>query len=266
MVHAKKMGSARAFAARSVAAALLLAVAAGATVAVAPARAGSLLAVRADPAVVRPGEALTLHGRSGESRDGYRYHRATVAVMRPGVDCPAVVPDVTRDPAVIGSYTGWTIGSEDQPSPARTTLTRPSAVGVARICTYLVVSTPGASGGDAVPGPQTSVRVAADPRGWSMVVAVISPELRVRNGSTVARVTCSAAHHQRCGGPLRLRYRGRTIASGPVAVAPGRDRDVRLRLNPAGRRAVARGRSLRVVVELRPARGVVVKRHLTLRR
>lgn len=256
----------RAIRERRTAPALLLAIAVAAAVPVDPARAGSLLSVRADPGVVRPGEPLTLYGRSGESRDGYRYHRATVAVMRPGEDCPAAVPDVSRDPAVIGGYAGWSIGTEDQPAPARTTLTRPSAVGTARICTYLVVSTPGASGGDAVPGPQTSVRVAADPRGWSMVVAVISPELRVRNGSTVARVTCSSAHHQRCGGSLRLRHRGRVIASGGVAVAPGRDRDVRLRLNAAGRRAVARGRSLRVVVELRPARGIVIKRSLTLRR
>jgi hypothetical protein len=233
----------------------------------APAAAGELLSIRVSPKVVSVGDSLTVTGRAGPSRDIFEYHAASIFVVRPGVACPRRTL-MFDDYVVLGSEFYWSFSFAEQPRPIRVLIERPSAVGIANVCTY--VRGENLEGGmtvDPPPGPTATVRIAASPRAWERVVRVRSTELQRRTGSVPVRVACDVdAPPPACTGTVRLRG-GRTIlGQRDFSIAPGRTGTVAVALTTKGDAIVGRRGQQQVSLDLIPARGVLVTRRVPLRR
>jgi hypothetical protein len=69
------------------------------------------------------------------------------------------------------------------------------------------------------------------------------------DGTVGVRVRCTPGGAE-CRGRMRVRFRGRTLASGTLAVAAGRTATTRVRLSRTGRRLLRSRRRMRVQVEV----------------
>ncbi|HST38657.1 MAG TPA: hypothetical protein VLK58_04075 [Conexibacter sp.] len=221
----------------------------------APAVADVPVSISSSPKVVKVNQSVTVTARARPIRDIYRDHAVSVFVLRPGVACP-VDPPLHDDWTVLGSVFYWSFLADVQPRPTKVLIERPSAVGVAEICTYVRGDSGTGLTVDAPAGPGATVRIAASPRAWDAIVRVVSTRLQERDGRVPVRVACAEDAPPPCSGRVRLRS-GRTIlGEREFRIAPGRTLAVSV--------AIERRPSRQLSVDLIPARGVVVTRRVPL--
>jgi hypothetical protein len=242
---------------RSAVAALLGAsVLAVALLPVAAALADVPVSISSSPKVVKVNQTVIVTARTRPTSGVIRDHAVSVFVLRPGVACPKLVP-LHDDWIVLGSVYYWSLLADERPRPAKILIERPSAVGVAQICTYVRGEYEGGLTADAPAGPSTTVRIAASPRAWEAIVRVVSTQLQERDGRVPVRVACAADAPPPCSGRVRLRSGRAVLGQRDFRIAPGRTLSVSV---PVDRRP-----SRQLSVDLIPARGVVVTRRVPLR-
>jgi hypothetical protein len=214
------------------------------------------VSISSSPKVVKVDQTVTVTARTRATSGIFRDHAVSVYVLRPGVACPKLVP-LHDDWIVLGSVYYWSLRAGERPRPAKILIERPSAVGVAEICTYVRGDSGTGLTVDAPAGPGATVRIAASPRAWDAIVRVVSTRLQERDGRVPVRVACAEDAPPPCSGKVRLRSGRTVLGQREFRIAPGRTLSVSV---PVDRRP-----SRQLSVDLIPARGVVVTRRVPLR-